>query len=126
MVDDDKISFIYYKGVRFLPEQISIYEEDVSRYISENIVDCINMFDDFNFEYEFEKDKFVWTKFSDEKINVDMYGLSRDKVLSKLREYIELMRQFWTKRKVSKKSEFTFYNYFLRIITLKLEVTPDQ
>jgi len=41
-----------------------------------------------------------------EKINVDMYGLSRDKVLSKLREYIELMRQFWTKRKVSKKSEF--------------------
>jgi len=41
-----------------------------------------------------------------EKINVDMYGLSRAKVLSKLREYIELMRQFWTKRKVSKKSEF--------------------
>lgn len=41
-----------------------------------------------------------------EKINVDMYGLSRAKVLSKLREYIELMRQFWTKKKVSKKSEF--------------------
>ena len=41
-----------------------------------------------------------------EKINVDMYGLSRDKVLSKLREYIELMRQFWTKKKVSKNSEF--------------------
>ncbi len=41
-----------------------------------------------------------------EKINVDMYGLSRAKALSKLREYIELMRQFWTKKKVSKKSEF--------------------
>lgn len=41
-----------------------------------------------------------------EKINVDMYGLSRDKVLSKLREYIELMRQFWAKKKVSKTSEF--------------------
>jgi len=41
-----------------------------------------------------------------EKINVDMYGFSRDKVLSKLREYIELIRLFWTKKKVSKKSEF--------------------
>jgi alkanesulfonate monooxygenase SsuD/methylene tetrahydromethanopterin reductase-like flavin-dependent oxidoreductase (luciferase family) len=41
-----------------------------------------------------------------EKFNVDMYGLSRDKVLSKLREYIELIRLFWTKKKVSKKSEF--------------------
>ncbi len=41
-----------------------------------------------------------------EKINIDMYGLSRAKVLSKLREYIELMRQFWSKKKVSKKSEF--------------------
>jgi len=41
-----------------------------------------------------------------EKINVDMYGLSRAKALSKLREYIELMRQFWSKKKVSKNSEF--------------------
>lgn len=41
-----------------------------------------------------------------EKINIDMYGLSRAKTFSKLREYIELMRLFWTKKKVSKKSEF--------------------
>jgi len=41
-----------------------------------------------------------------EKINVDMYGLSRAKALSKLREYIELLRQFWSKKKVTKKSEF--------------------
>jgi len=43
---------------------------------------------------------------SGEKMNVDMYGLSRAKSLAKLKEYIELMRQFWTKKKVSKKSEF--------------------
>jgi len=43
---------------------------------------------------------------SGEKINVDMYGMSRAKALSKLREYIELVRQFWSKKKVSKKSEF--------------------
>ncbi|MHA2289477.1 MAG: LLM class flavin-dependent oxidoreductase [Promethearchaeota archaeon] len=41
-----------------------------------------------------------------EKVNVDMYGLSRDKVLTKLREYIELIRQFWDQNKVTKKSEF--------------------
>jgi alkanesulfonate monooxygenase SsuD/methylene tetrahydromethanopterin reductase-like flavin-dependent oxidoreductase (luciferase family) len=41
-----------------------------------------------------------------EKINVDMYGLSRAKALSKLREYIDLLRQFWSKKKVTKNSEF--------------------
>lgn len=41
-----------------------------------------------------------------EKMNVDMYGLNRDKSISKLREYIELLREFWTKRKVSRKSDF--------------------
>jgi alkanesulfonate monooxygenase SsuD/methylene tetrahydromethanopterin reductase-like flavin-dependent oxidoreductase (luciferase family) len=41
-----------------------------------------------------------------EKMNVDMYGFSRNKSISKLREYIELLRNFWIKRKVSKKSEF--------------------
>lgn len=41
-----------------------------------------------------------------EKMNVDMYGLNREKSITKLREYIELLREFWTKRKVSKKSDF--------------------
>ncbi|MFW9819258.1 MAG: LLM class flavin-dependent oxidoreductase [Candidatus Thorarchaeota archaeon] len=41
-----------------------------------------------------------------EKMNVDMYGLNRDRVMPKLKEYIELLRDFWTKRKVSKKSDF--------------------
>jgi phthiodiolone/phenolphthiodiolone dimycocerosates ketoreductase len=41
-----------------------------------------------------------------EKMNVDMYGLNRDRSILKLREYIELLRDFWTKRKVSKKSDF--------------------
>jgi alkanesulfonate monooxygenase SsuD/methylene tetrahydromethanopterin reductase-like flavin-dependent oxidoreductase (luciferase family) len=41
-----------------------------------------------------------------EKMNVDMYGLSRDKSITKLKEYIQLLRDFWTKRKVSKNSEF--------------------
>lgn len=41
-----------------------------------------------------------------EKMNVDMYGLTRTKSVSKLREYIELMRDFWTKKRVNRKSEF--------------------
>lgn len=41
-----------------------------------------------------------------EKMNVDMYGLNRDKSISKLREYIDLLRDFWIKRKVNKNSEF--------------------
>ena len=41
-----------------------------------------------------------------EKMNVDMYGLSRERSFSKLKEYIELMREFWIKRKVNRKSEF--------------------
>jgi alkanesulfonate monooxygenase SsuD/methylene tetrahydromethanopterin reductase-like flavin-dependent oxidoreductase (luciferase family) len=41
-----------------------------------------------------------------EAMNIDMYGLNRDKSVSKLEEYIILLREFWTKRKVSKSSEF--------------------
>jgi phthiodiolone/phenolphthiodiolone dimycocerosates ketoreductase len=41
-----------------------------------------------------------------EKMNIDMYGLNRDKSLTKLREYVEIMRAFWTKRRVNRKSEF--------------------
>ena len=41
-----------------------------------------------------------------EKMNVDMYGLNRAKSIPKLREYIELIRAFWTKKRVNKKSEF--------------------
>jgi alkanesulfonate monooxygenase SsuD/methylene tetrahydromethanopterin reductase-like flavin-dependent oxidoreductase (luciferase family) len=41
-----------------------------------------------------------------EKMNVDMYGLNRNKSVSKLQEYIELLRDFWTKRKVSRNSDF--------------------
>jgi alkanesulfonate monooxygenase SsuD/methylene tetrahydromethanopterin reductase-like flavin-dependent oxidoreductase (luciferase family) len=41
-----------------------------------------------------------------EKMNVDMYGLNRDRPVAKLREYIELLREFWTKRKVNRKSDF--------------------
>ncbi|MFW9875911.1 MAG: LLM class flavin-dependent oxidoreductase, partial [Candidatus Thorarchaeota archaeon] len=41
-----------------------------------------------------------------EAMNIDMYGLNRNKSVSKLREYIILLREFWTKKKVSRKSEF--------------------
>jgi len=41
-----------------------------------------------------------------EKMNVDMYGLNRDRSVAKLREYIEILREFWTKRKVNRKSDF--------------------
>jgi alkanesulfonate monooxygenase SsuD/methylene tetrahydromethanopterin reductase-like flavin-dependent oxidoreductase (luciferase family) len=41
-----------------------------------------------------------------EKMNIDMYGLNRNKSVSKLREYIEILRDFWTRHKVSRKSEF--------------------
>jgi alkanesulfonate monooxygenase SsuD/methylene tetrahydromethanopterin reductase-like flavin-dependent oxidoreductase (luciferase family) len=35
-----------------------------------------------------------------------MYGIERKNSVAKLREYIILLREFWTKKKVSKKSEF--------------------
>ncbi|TKJ22405.1 MAG: hypothetical protein CEE42_12930 [Promethearchaeota archaeon Loki_b31] len=41
-----------------------------------------------------------------EAMNIDMYGLNRNKSVSKLREYIILLREFWTKRRVNRKSEF--------------------
>lgn len=41
-----------------------------------------------------------------EAMNIDMYGLNRKNSVSKLREYIILLRKFWTKKKVSEKSEF--------------------
>lgn len=41
-----------------------------------------------------------------EAMNIDMYGLDRKNAVSKLREYIILMREFWTKKKVSRNSEF--------------------
>jgi phthiodiolone/phenolphthiodiolone dimycocerosates ketoreductase len=41
-----------------------------------------------------------------EAMNIDMYGIERKNSVSKLREYIILLREFWTKKRVSKKSEF--------------------
>ncbi len=41
-----------------------------------------------------------------EAMNIDMYGLNRVKSVSKLREYIILLRKFWTKKRVSEKSDF--------------------
>ncbi|NVM35236.1 MAG: LLM class flavin-dependent oxidoreductase [Candidatus Lokiarchaeota archaeon] len=41
-----------------------------------------------------------------EAMNIDMYGLNRNKSVSKLREYIILLREFWTKKKVNRSSEF--------------------
>ncbi len=41
-----------------------------------------------------------------EAMNIDMYGLDRNKSVSKLREYIILLREFWTKKKVNRNSEF--------------------
>ncbi len=41
-----------------------------------------------------------------EAMNIDMYGLNRKRSVSKLREYIILMRKFWTKKRINKKSEF--------------------
>ena len=41
-----------------------------------------------------------------EAMNIDMYGLDRNKSVSKLREYVILLREFWTKRRVNRNSEF--------------------
>ncbi|GAH15600.1 unnamed protein product, partial [marine sediment metagenome] len=41
-----------------------------------------------------------------EAMNIDMYGLNRKRSVSKLREYIILLRKFWAKKKVNHKSDF--------------------
>ncbi|TFF90015.1 MAG: LLM class flavin-dependent oxidoreductase, partial [Promethearchaeota archaeon] len=52
-----------------------------------------------------------------EAMNIDMYGMKRRKSVKKLKEYIILMRKFWTKRKVSANSEFwgNIKNAFIQI-----------
>jgi len=40
-----------------------------------------------------------------EAMNIDMYGLSRRRSVSKLREYIILLRKFWTEKNVNHKSD---------------------
>ena len=41
-----------------------------------------------------------------EAMNIDMYGMERNRSLTKLKEYIELLRKFWTKRNVTYESDF--------------------
>ncbi len=52
-----------------------------------------------------------------EAMNIDLYGIKREKSYTKLREYIELLRKFWTKKRVNFKSEFwgTMKNGFIQI-----------
>ena len=59
-----------------------------------------------------------------EAMNVDMYGLNRDRSLAKLREYIDLVRKYWTKRKVNAKSEFwgEMKNSYIQIKTIQKKI----
>lgn len=52
-----------------------------------------------------------------EAMNVDIYGLSRSRSVSKLREYIELLRKFWIKKSVNLVSEFwgTIKNAYIQL-----------
>jgi alkanesulfonate monooxygenase SsuD/methylene tetrahydromethanopterin reductase-like flavin-dependent oxidoreductase (luciferase family) len=52
-----------------------------------------------------------------EAMNIDLYGLNRNSSYAKLREYIELLRMFWTKKRINYKSEFwgTMRNSFIQI-----------
>jgi len=52
-----------------------------------------------------------------EAMNIDIYGLKRERSVTKLREYIEILRKFWTKNTINIKSEFwgTIKNAFIQI-----------
>ncbi len=52
-----------------------------------------------------------------EAMNIDLYGLKRERSVTKLREYIEIIRKFWTKKRINTKSEFwgTIKNSFIQI-----------
>ena len=52
-----------------------------------------------------------------EAMNIDFYGLSRERSVIKLREYIEIIRKFWTKKRINIKSDFwgTIKNGFIQI-----------
>ncbi|TFG00866.1 MAG: LLM class flavin-dependent oxidoreductase, partial [Promethearchaeota archaeon] len=39
-----------------------------------------------------------------EAMNIDFYGLNRERSVIKLREYIEIIRKFWTKKRINIKS----------------------
>ena len=52
-----------------------------------------------------------------EAMNIDLYGIKRERSYTKLREYIELLRKFWTKKRINYKSEFwgSMKNAFIQI-----------
>jgi alkanesulfonate monooxygenase SsuD/methylene tetrahydromethanopterin reductase-like flavin-dependent oxidoreductase (luciferase family) len=56
-----------------------------------------------------------------EAMNVDMYGLSRKRSVSKLREYIILLRKFWTEKSINHKSDF-----WGQIKNAFIEINPIQ
>ena len=72
--EQNKIAFFYYKGAGFFPTSINTMEEDMSRYIKENLGACT---DDYSFlEYDvsddFEKLR-VSSNFYAEEMAVDIF-----------------------------------------------------
>src|SRR3989338_6803786 len=56
----DKIAYFYYKGDGFFPTKIGVVEEELSRYIKENIGECMD-YSSFAYDIRDEKDKMKLT-----------------------------------------------------------------
>jgi hypothetical protein len=46
----EKIAYFYYKGDGYFPSDISFHENDIARYVTENMPLCLNEFKDFPYE----------------------------------------------------------------------------
>jgi hypothetical protein len=70
----EKIAYFYYKGDGYFPATISVVEEDVSRYIKENIGSCIGDYKFSGYDIIDDKEKMkVRSSFNKENLDVSVY-----------------------------------------------------
>ncbi|MBN2368120.1 hypothetical protein JXC34_03800 [Candidatus Woesearchaeota archaeon] len=72
--DKNSIAFFYYKGQGFFPTSMTTMEEDVSRYIKENLGSCTGNYDFITYDIEDDFAKMmVSTNFNQDKMEIDVF-----------------------------------------------------
>lgn len=68
------ISYFYYKGNGFFPARMQYLEGDVSRYITENLAECLDAFSDFDYTITGEDERLrVTTRFNQRDATLTVY-----------------------------------------------------
>ncbi len=68
-----KIAYYYYKGQGHFPTKITVVEEELSRYIKENINSCINDFSAFGYDFDSDFSAFqASTEFNENDVTIQV------------------------------------------------------